>query len=135
MPYRRRAILLGGLAVAGGGLIGYHELTECNEIACFSFDYHGADDVPSRLDIKHTAGEDRLRADQVYITNVSVDYESGEMDTIAWSELTDEIGPSEPIKGETIRIKLGLTDFARILWDREDYRQTIGAWVADDDTQ
>ena len=135
MSLRRRAVLLGGVTAVGFGAAGYYQLTttNCDEIACFAFRYQGADDAPSRLDIEHIGGERRLPAGEVFITNVSVDYEAGETDTVTWTELDDGIGPSDAINGEAIRVNLGSAGIVQILWRQDDVERVIEAWVFDDD--
>jgi len=132
---RRAAALLGGVTAVGFGAAGYYRLTTttCDEIACFAFAYRGADDAPSRLDIEHTGGERQLPAGDVYITNVSVDYESGATDTVAWAELDDGIGPTDAINGEARRVNLGSVGIVQILWQQDDVERVIEAWVFDDD--
>lgn len=130
----RRSLLQAGVAGAGLGFAGCLGSTECDdEIACFSFEYQDADDAPSRLDIEHTGGERDLLADAVYITNVSVDYESGDTKTIAWAELDDDSNPSDTINGETVQIPIGLTEIVKVLWRRDNDERIIEAWVYDDD--
>lgn len=134
MSYTRRAILLGGLTVAGGGLIGYREITTCGEIACFSFEYQGADDAPNMLDVQHTGGQETLTAGDVYFDEVVVDWESRETDTLAWSELDDEMEPDDTIDGDEIRLYLMTgTEIVEILWRQGDDEEVIEAWVYDDD--
>jgi len=72
------------------------------------------------LDIEHTGGERQLPAGDVYITNVSVDYESGATDTVAWAELDDGIGPTDAINGEARRVNLGSVGIVQILWQQDD---------------
>jgi len=69
----------------------------------------------------------------VFITNVSVDYEAGETDTVTWTELDDGIGPSDAINGEAIRVNLGSAGIVQILWRQDDVERVIKAWVFDDD--
>lgn len=134
MSPKRRAILLGGAAAAGFGTIGYHEITTCDEIACFSFNYQGADDAPNRLDVQHAGGQKTLRAGDVYFSEVVIDWESRETDTLAWSELDDETEPDDTIDGDEIRLRLMTgTDIVEILWRQGDDEEVIEAWVYDDD--
>mgnify|MGYP000187959571 CR=1 FL=1 len=133
MSLKRRAVLLSAAGAAGFGAIWYHELTACDEIACFAFEYQGADDAPNRLDIEHTGGTRRLRAGDVSVTNVSVDYEAGENATVAWAELDDDIGPSDTINGEKIRIQIRFPSIVTIRWRRDGDERVVGAWVYDDD--
>lgn len=132
----RRSLLRGSVGVAGLGLAGCQQLSDSrcsDEIACFSFEYHGADDIESRLDIEHTGGEEQLYAEEVYVTNVSVDYESGETETIEWARLDDDIGPDDTITGEAIRILLGPAGIVKILWRQGSDDRVIEGWVYDDD--
>jgi len=78
-------------------------------------------------------GERQLPAGDVYITNVSVDYESGATDTVAWAELDDGIGPTDAINGEARRVNLGSVGIVQILWQQDDVERVIEAWVFDDD--
>jgi hypothetical protein len=133
MSLRRRAVLLSAAGAAGFGGIWYHELTACDEIACFAFEYHGADDAPNRLDIEHTGGERRLRAEDVSVTNVSVDYEAGENATVGWAELDDDLGPGDTINGEEIRVQIRFPSIVTIRWRRDGDERVIEAWVYDDD--
>jgi len=135
MSLKRRAVLLGGVTAVGFGAAGYYRLTttNCDEIACFAFEYQGADDAPSRLDIEHIGGERRLPAGEVFVTNVSVDYEAGETETVAWAELDDGIGPTDAINGEAIQIGLRFAGIVQILWRQDDAERVIEAWVFDDD--
>jgi hypothetical protein len=135
MSPKRRAILLGAAGAAGFGAIWYHELTECDEIACFAFEHQGADDAPNRLTIEHTGGTQQLRAEDVSVTNVSVDYEEGENDTVAWAELDDDLGPSDAIDGEAVRVPIRFPDVVTIRWRRDDDEEVVGAWVYDDDVR
>jgi len=136
MSPKRRATLLGAAGAAGFGAIWYHELTECAEIACFSFEYQGADDAPNKLDVQHTGGQEELRAGDVYFSEVVVDWESRETDTLAWSELDDEMEQGDTIDGDEVRLYLMTgTDILEILWRQEDDEEVIGAWVYDDDVR
>lgn len=132
MSLKRRAILLGGASVAGFGAIGYQQLATCDEIACFAFEYHGADDAANRLDVQHTGGQESLQAGDVYFSEVVVDWESRETDTLAWSELDDDLEPSDTIDGDEIRLRI-ITEIVEILWHGGDDEQVIEAWVSDDD--
>ncbi|TKX65070.1 hypothetical protein EXE40_17195 [Halorubrum sp. GN11GM_10-3_MGM] len=129
------AVLLLGAGSVGFGAIWYRELTACEELACFEFEYHGADDAPSQLDIEHTSGTERLRAGDVFVTNVSTDYEAGENDTVAWAELDDDLGPEDAITGETLRIPIRVPDLVTVRWRRDDEEEVVGAWVYDDDVR
>ncbi|RLM63283.1 hypothetical protein DVK05_07700 [Halorubrum sp. Atlit-8R] len=135
MSPKRRAVLLLGAGAVGFGAIGYRELTDCEELACFAFEHHGADDVASRLVIEHTGGTERLRAGDVFVTNVSVDYEAGENDTVAWAELDDDLGPDDAINGETLRIRIRFPDLVTVRWRRDGDEEVVGAWVYDDDVR
>ncbi|MGM0448969.1 MAG: hypothetical protein ACQERM_12095 [Methanobacteriota archaeon] len=135
MSPKRRAVLLIGAGAVGFGAIGYRELTDCEELACFTFEYQGADDAPNRLTIEHTGGTERLRAGDVFVTDVSVDYESGENDTVAWAELDDDLGPSDAIDGEAAQIPIRFPDVVTIRWRRDDDAEVVGAWVYDDDVR
>ena len=135
MSLRRRAVLLGGVTAVGVGAAGYYRLTTatCDEVACFAFEYRGADDAPSRLNIEHTGGNRRLQAGETYVTNVSVDYESGETDTVAWAALDEDLDPADTITRETVEVKIGLGGIVQILWRRDDVERVVEAWVFDDD--
>lgn len=135
MRRTRRSLLRAGATATGVGFAGCQQFSGgCpDEIACFSFEYQGADDIASRLDIEHAGGERRLRAGEVYVTGVSVDYESGDTDTVAWAELDDAVGPSDTIDGAGIRIPLGPVDIVEILWRGDGDERVIEAWVYDDD--
>lgn len=132
MSPKPRAILLGGASVAGFGAIGYHQLTTCDEIACFEFEYHGADDAPNRLNVQHTGGQESLQACDVYFSEVVVDWESRETDTLAWSELDDDLESNDTIDGDEIRLRI-IAEIVEILWHQGDDEQVIEAWVYDDD--
>jgi len=70
----------------------------------------------------------------VYFREVVVDWESRETDTIAWSELDDEMEPSDTIDGDKIRLQLlWETNVVEILWRQEGKETLIGAWVDEDD--
>jgi hypothetical protein len=134
MSLKRRAILLGGAATVGFGALGYYGITRCDEVACFSFEFQGADHVANRLDVQHTGGQESLQAGDVYFREVVVDWESRETDTIAWSELDDEMEPSDTIDGDEIRLQLlWETNVVEILWRQEGEETLIGAWVDEDD--
>lgn len=135
MSPKRRAVLLVGAGAGGFGALEYRELTDCEELACFAFEYQGADDAPNRLTIEHTGGTERLRAEDVFVTNVSVDYEAGENDTLAWAELDDDLGPSDAISGEAVQIPIRFPDIVTIRWRRDDEEEVVGAWVYDDDVR
>ncbi|GAB7009266.1 hypothetical protein JCM31271_12090 [Halorubrum trueperi] len=120
--------------MAGFGAISYHQLTTCNEIACFSFEYQGADDAPNVLDIQHSGGQEQLPAGDVYVSEVVVDWESRETDTLTWAALADDMEPSDTIDGDEIRVRLMTgRDIVTILWRQDDDEQVIEAWVYDDD--
>ena len=136
MAPKRRAVLLVGTGAVGFGALGYRELTDCEEFACFAFEYRGADDAPNRLTVEHTGGTERLRAGDVFVTNVSVDYESGENDTVAWTELDDDLDPSEAINEEAVQIPIRFPDIVTVRWRRDgDDEEVVGAWVYDDDVR
>lgn len=132
MPSRRQVALLAGAAVTGTGFLIYKESTGCNEIACFSFEYHGADDAPSRLDIRHTGGQEDLKAGDVYFSEVVVDWESQETDTLAWSELDDNMKPGDTIDDDEVRLQI-ITETVNIVWRQDNDEQVIGVWAYDDD--
>jgi hypothetical protein len=70
----------------------------------------------------------------VYFREVVVDWESRETDTIAWSELADEMEPSDTIDGDEIRLQLlWETNVVEILWRQDGEETLIGAWVDEDD--
>ncbi|ELZ38221.1 hypothetical protein C471_09675 [Halorubrum saccharovorum DSM 1137] len=70
----------------------------------------------------------------MYFRGVVVDWESRETDTIAWSELDDEMEPSDTIDGDEIRLQLlWETNVVEILWRQEGKETLIGAWVDEDD--
>ncbi|ELZ32369.1 hypothetical protein C465_06973 [Halorubrum distributum JCM 9100] len=133
MSPKRRAVVLLGAGAVGFGALGYRELTDCEEFACFAFEYQGADDAPNRLTIEHTGGTERLRAGDVFVTNVSTDYEAGESDTLAWAELDDDLGPDDAIDGEGVRISIRFPDVVTVRWRRDGDEEVVGAWVYDDD--
>jgi hypothetical protein len=134
MPSRRRIVLLAGTVVTSAGYLTYREVTDCDQIACFSFEYQGADDAPNRLDVQHAGGQETLRAGDVYFSEVVVDWESRETDTLAWSELGDEMEASDTIDGDEIRLRLMTgTDIVKILWRQDGGERVIEAWVFDDD--
>ena len=135
MSPKRRAVLLLGAGTVGFGGIWYRELTTCEELACFEFEYRGADDAPNRLTIEHTGGTERLRAGDVFVTNVSVDYEAGEDATLAWAELDDDLGPDDAIDGERVRFPIRFPDVVAVRWRRDDDEEVVGAWVYDDDVR
>ena len=135
MSPKRRAVLLLGAGAVGFGGIWYRELTDCEELACLAFEHQGADDVASGLVIEHTGGTERLRAGDVFVTNVSVDYEAGETDTVAWAELDDDLGPDDAINGETLRIPIRFPDLVTVRWRRDGDEEVVGAWVYDDDVR
>lgn len=132
MPSRRRIGLLAGAVVTGVSLLVHQESTGCDEIACFSFEYHGADDAPDRLDIQHTGGQEDLKAGDVYFSDVVVDWESRETDTLAWSELDDEMELGDTIDGDEIQLQI-MTEIVKIVWRHAGDEQVIEAWVYDDD--
>lgn len=133
MAPKRRAVILLGAGAVGFGAIGYRELTDCEELACSAFEHQGADDVASRLVIEHIGGTERLRAGDVFVTNVSVDYEAGENDTVAWAEPDDELEPDDAIDGETLRIRIRFPDLVTVRWRRDGDKEVLEAWVYDDD--
>ena len=135
MSPKRRAVLLLGAGAVGFGALSYRELTACDEFACFAFEYQGADDAPSRLTIEHTGGTEELRAADVFVTNVSTDYEAGESETLAWAELDDDLGPDDAINGEAVRISIRFPDVVTVRWRRDRDDEVVGAWVYDDDVR
>ncbi|TKX75913.1 hypothetical protein EXE46_02100 [Halorubrum sp. GN11_10-6_MGM] len=135
MSLERRAVLLVGAGAIGFGAVGYRELTDCEEFACFAFEYEGADDAPSRLTIEHTGGTERLRAGDVFVTNVSTDYEAGETDTLAWAELDDNLDPDDAIDREAVQVPIRFPDVVAIRWRRDGDEEIVGAWLYDDDVR
>ena len=135
MAPKRRAVILLGAGAVGFGAIGYRELTDCEELACSAFEHQGADDAPNRLTVEHTGGTERLRAGDVFVTNVSTDYEAGESDTLAWAELDDDLGPDDAIDGEAIQISIRFPDVVTVRWRRDGDEEVVGAWVYDDDVR
>ena len=134
MPSRRRIVAFAGAAVAGGGFVAYHEFTGCAETACFEFAYHGADDAPDRLDVRHAGGRETLQAGDVYFDEVVVDWESRETSVRSWAESDDELEPTDAIDGDEVRLRLVTgTDIVTIRWRQSDDERVVGAWVYDDD--
>jgi hypothetical protein len=134
MPSRRRIVAFAGAAAAAGGFVAYHEFTGCDEAACFEFNYHGADDAPDRLDVRHTGGQEPLQAGDVYFDEVVVDWESRETGTRSWAELDDELEAGAAIDGDEVRLRLTTgTDIVVIRWRQGNDEAVVGAWVYDDD--
>ena len=72
----------------------------------------------------------------MYFNEVVVDWESRETDTLAWSELDDEMEPGDTIDDDEARLYLMTgTSIVTILWRQEDDEEVIGAWVYDDDVR
>lgn len=121
----RRSVLKGTI-VGSVGLAGCLQYIPCfDDVACFTFKHHGVDDAPDILEITHTGGDD-LPANEVYITNVALDYEAEETGTVAWSNLDDESDPTVGISGETIRIDIRFPDVVEVWWRHEDQVTVIG---------
>lgn len=123
----RRSVLAGTTTVYVG-ITGCLQYIPCfDDVACFNFRHYGANDAPDKLEITHTGGDD-LPANEVYITNVALDYEAGETGTVAWSELDDESDPTAGIGGETIRVDILLLDpgTVEVWWRYEDQVKVIG---------
>jgi hypothetical protein len=85
------------------------------------------------LTIEHAGGTERLRAEDVFVTNVNTDYEAGESDTLAWAELDDDLGPDDPINGEAVRISIRFPDIVTVRWRRDGDEEVVRAWVYDDE--
>jgi len=125
MEYYRRTFLKTSLvaSLATGGCV---QLRPCrDDVACFNFRHIAADDVPDRVEITHTGGDD-LPANKVYITNVVTDYESEKEKTVAWSDWDDEVNTNAGIGGKTITVHILFPDVVKILWRHGNKEQVIG---------
>jgi hypothetical protein len=142
---KRRTVLAGAIAAVGfGGCLssqrGSPRQTETPtqtkrspqtedscEIACFEFTHEAWDDAPDWLTIKHTEGRD-LPAEEVFITNVVVEYgrtTDRVIETVAWHEVDDEIGASDGIAGESVRVDIDPQRAVQVLWRTQNEEHVL----------
>jgi len=124
MVVSRRSVLRYGALVAGSASAGCQQSSQ-EKVARFSFDFQGYDDSPDVLRITHTDGND-LPANEVYITNVAIDYREEVTGTVAWHELDEDVGPTDGIADQTAVVELLFPDVVQILWRHDGEEQVIG---------
>lgn len=108
------------------GCAGCSDSDTCNaEVACLSFEHDAADDVPDALTIEHTGGDD-LPANEVYITNVAVDYREDQIETVQWYEYDDGSDPNDGITGKSVQVPIAFPDVVKVLWRHDDEEKVIG---------
>lgn len=115
-----------GIWIAGVGSAGCSNSDTCTaDVACFSFAHDAYDDNPDILTIEHTGGND-LPANEVYITNVAVDYREEQIETVHWYEYDDGSDPNDGIAGKSVQVPILFPDVVKVLWRQDEEEKVIG---------
>ncbi|MFC4988285.1 MULTISPECIES: hypothetical protein [Saliphagus] len=122
----RRELLHTGSLIGCVCLSGCQTFSSCSaEVACFEFEHEGYDDAPDVLTITHTGG-DSLPANEVFITNVAVDYNDEEIATVPWYELSANVDADDEIEGDSITVEILFPEVVEVLWRQDGEERVIG---------
>lgn len=120
MGVSRRSVLKSSILVPSASFAGCGADQGCtDDVACFEFEHRGFDDAPDVLTVSHTGG-DALPADEVFITNVAIDYHDDVVDTVPWHEFDDETDETGSIDGDSAEVPILFPDVVEVLWRTDD---------------
>jgi hypothetical protein len=126
MGRTRRQLLQTGSLIGCIYLSGCQAFSSCSaDVACFEFEHEGYDDAPDILTISHTGG-DSLPANEVFVTNVAIDYNNEEIATVPWYELSETVDADDEMGSDSIEVEILFPEVVEVLWRQDNEEQVIG---------